>query len=540
MSRRAYPWSVLRIDKTDDRGAIRKAYADALRAIDVDSDIAGYAKLREARDRALWMAAEAARAGADDDLGLGSFDDAEGADPADEPYDEDEWDDWGEPSAANHPDPLSRHPETEPDPARERAEAAWQGLLDILYPEGQQSDAGVTHEELEEGTAHLAVLLARAEEADLAEHNALDHALANMFADAWPRSAPFVEPANAAFHWLGEAGQLEERGALMFLNARLKGMRFHEKVQQADHPLHKAWAELSRPGRAGFIDRLRIKRLDIDKLLTGVRANFPELESFLEPERVASWEGDRAPGEIGNTGPRVVWFAFVMLLVLAVPRCINSLTDPSADTSAPATAALFDPGPSEAEIDAQVADIFGEGTDMAKVRAVDPVFADQLRLSFNHSDLGEDRPLALVRRKALEAGEVASFDELVARAKLRRIWLGAAAWGQAGQCENVMNYDFTSLPLKLKPEDRAAERPLLRQLLDAKVLGHEAKGGTVRFAIPGWAVSDMIERSGLSEDRVRQAMGNTSHPDRCQVEVALLDVVLANPGRLSQDVLRGL
>ena len=57
----------------------------------------------------------------------------------------------------------------------------------------------------------------------------------------------------------------------MFLNQRLKGMRFHEKVQVPDHPLHKALAGLSRPGRARVLDRLRVKRLGIDKHLRGIR-----------------------------------------------------------------------------------------------------------------------------------------------------------------------------------------------------------------------------------------------------------------------------
>jgi len=53
----------------------------------------------------------------------------------------------------------------------------------------------------------------------------------------------------------------------VFLNQRLNGMRFHEKVQVPDHPLHKALAGFSRPGRAGVLDRLRVKRLGIDKHL---------------------------------------------------------------------------------------------------------------------------------------------------------------------------------------------------------------------------------------------------------------------------------
>ncbi|HSJ78390.1 MAG TPA: hypothetical protein VK913_06595, partial [Erythrobacter sp.] len=269
---RHFPWSVLGIEATQDTSAVRKAYADALRSLNVDEDIAGYAELRRARDEALWLAARGTDGDDEGDYGLGSLDD----DPADFGHGDDDqgfsegWaDEWNDQPGSYRPDPLHHTTgespgaglSTELAEAQARAQAAWQGLVDILYPGGEASEEGVSHAELEAGTAHLAVLFDHAQAADLAEHDALDHALADVMANTWPRSAPFVEPANAAFHWLDEAGQLEERYSLRFLNARLKGMRFHDKVQQPDHPLHKAWMELSRPGRAGVADRLRVKRL---------------------------------------------------------------------------------------------------------------------------------------------------------------------------------------------------------------------------------------------------------------------------------------
>ena len=138
-----------------------------------------------------------------------------------------------------------------------------QALTCILYPGGEASDDAVTLGEMEDGLAALDALIARAEEADIAEHDALDGALADLFARTWPRSAPFVEAGNAGFHWMGEDGSIEERPALMFLNQRLKGMRFHDKVQQPGHPLPKAWVELLRPGRAGIADGLKVKRLEV-------------------------------------------------------------------------------------------------------------------------------------------------------------------------------------------------------------------------------------------------------------------------------------
>jgi hypothetical protein len=281
---RRFPWSTLGIDVTSDAATIRKAYADALRVMNIDEDIAGYAALRRARDEALWLAAQSAR-GEDDegDLGLGDLDDD---------WDEDD-SDWDDSPAAHHPDPLAAEPGAEPlaeiPEAERRAQVAWQRLVTLLYPDGGPSDEAVTHEEWQDGLAQLDVLTARAVDADLAEYDALDGALAELFASTWPRSAPFVEPAAATFHWLDEAGSLEERPALMFLNQRLKGMRFHEKVQQADHPLHKAWEELSRPGPATVIDRLRVKRQDIDKLLNGIRSRYPIRARAMLTRRSNGW-----------------------------------------------------------------------------------------------------------------------------------------------------------------------------------------------------------------------------------------------------------
>ena len=164
MSRRRFPWDRLGIDETNDTGAIRRAYADALRATNVDEDIAGYADLRRARDQALWLAAQSQRAEEEDDrdLGLGDLDGDQDAD-ADWFDDEDDDDLWDDGPSGYHPDPFV--PAPAPGPAlsegQERARAAWQQLTGILYPEGAVSDDAVTSAELDEGLAALGALIAR-------------------------------------------------------------------------------------------------------------------------------------------------------------------------------------------------------------------------------------------------------------------------------------------------------------------------------------------------------------------------------------------
>ena len=533
---RHFPWDVLGIDPTGDASAVRKAYADALRATNLDEDIAGYAALRRARDEALWLATQGERDDEDEgDCGLGDLDDDEVVGEL-EFHGSGDWDDAPE---RYNLEPSADAPAPEFTEAQARAQTAWQALLDILYPGGEVSEESVTYAEMEQGLAHLAVLLDHAAEADLAEHDALDGALADVFARTWPRSAPFVEPANAALHWLDEAGQLEERPALVFLNSRLKGMRFHDKVQEQDHPLHKAWTELSRPGRAGFVDRLRVKRLDIDKLLTGVRQHYPELESHLDPQRVASWEGSGGNSDAGDTGPRVVRGIVIVLLVIALPRLISVFTDPRYNNPAPPVAEIA-VALQTAEIATAILDIFGPGTSMAWIRATDPVFAEQFTLAVRSAGKDPAPVKAFVRRKALEAGEVAAFDDLVVRAALRRVWLVAAQRQSAQMCQNVLAGDFASLPLELTEEERELERAVLVRLLNAQALRHEAKGGQLQYTLPGWVVSDVITRSGLGKDAVLAALKDMTNADRCKVEIALAEVVIAKPARVPEELLRGL
>lgn len=526
MKAAAFPWNRLGIAPTADTGAIRKAYADALRAIDPDADIAGFAELRRARDEALWLAAHGDGDGAeeeDDDYGLGDLDD-------------DAAEAWDDSPAALHPDPLAPvDPGVMParSEAQQRAEAAWNALVGVLYPDGAASEEAVTHAELAEGLAALDTLIARAEEADLAEHDALDSGLAELFASTWPRSAPFVEPANAAFHWLDESGHLEERWALRFLNQRLKGMRFHEKVRQADHPLHRAWVELSRPGRASWRDRLRVKRLDVHKLLTGIRERYPELEAHLDPERVASWDGGSASLGEGRTsaGRGFVGALAAVLLVFALARVAASLMA----IIVPGGDALAEADP--AQIDAGVVAIFGPGTGMAAVRAADPAFAEELGLVLGQSP---SEALNMVRLKALGSAEIAEADALAVRIDLKAIWFAAAQRQSDEACRKVARGDLLGLRLELLYSERAREQALLRQLLEARVLGVTPRGGETRYAVPGWLAAETLRLSGLSQEALVAALADPGSPDRCKAESALVEAVRAAPGRVPVEVLKGL
>ncbi|OYZ36689.1 MAG: hypothetical protein B7Y31_10020, partial [Novosphingobium sp. 16-62-11] len=103
-------WRILGIAKTPELGAIRRAYAERLKAMDIDKDVDGYARLREARDAALrWarMQAKPAMKDAPDALaGVADLDEAE-PDRALESLPESETSSWlyAAPAARGEADP---------------------------------------------------------------------------------------------------------------------------------------------------------------------------------------------------------------------------------------------------------------------------------------------------------------------------------------------------------------------------------------------------------------------------------------------------
>lgn len=127
----------------------------------------------------------------------------------------------------------------------------------------------------------------------------------------------------------------------------------------------------------------------------------------------------------------------------------------------------------------------------------------------------------------------------MALGELKRLWLAAALKNPA-QCKNVMAGDFRSLPLALGQTEAVREQELMRRLLDAKLLNHRSSKRGGSFSVPGWAIDKMLKKSGLGIDELTAALKDPEHPKRCLVDLTLAEVILAEPGRVSAEVLRAL
>ena len=549
MARRHWPWDVLGIDRTADKAAIRSAYAVRLKAMDVDADIQGYSELRSARDQALREADYAAADQSDDPLFDAEPDLLDDLDPADADATEPdeagpgEWVDIGQWQGTGHgpagswdndfgygtgdfadPDMRVAHFEeqlTEDAPDRR--------LARLLYPQGAYSEEAFTFEEDEAAQAALTELLEDARSADLGREQAVEHWLGEVLAESWPRSGPLVERAAQAFDWVAQSGEIGERPALQFLNPRIRGLRFVAKVEQPDHPFHKYWEELKRPGKRGFLDRFRIKREGIENLLGGIRTRYPEVESYLDHERVASWEKP-APSWIAWILQRV--FIFVVVIQL-LAFCGRTIGDSGNDLP-------------KDQLDQVVAEAFGPGRTMADVQAADPDLADQIYATIefdqNQGDPVDQVRQAVVvrlREMAAMALEDAPKEDVLAILAVRRDLLEVAREAGTPACSALLKTARLPDGLVVPEEMRADERELIWRLTQAGLLDPQWKAGDDRsLPLPDWVGAGVSERTRLPVERINAVLRGEETQDLCAVRIALIDTLLSRPDDAPVELLR--
>ncbi len=537
MAQRHWPWDVLGIDRTGDKAAIRSAYAVRLKAMDVDRDIQGFAALRAARDQALREAAYAAEADESDPLAdaggdiAGELDSDYSELPDDADADDDvsdaQWDDLFSPvddytTARHYSGPAWGSAEAGSDD-----DAADRELARLLFPGGEQSDEGLTHPEYEAAQAALEALITDARSGDLSQEQGIDNWLAEMLAQGWPRSAPLVGQAAEAFAWLDQSGEISERPALQFLNPRLRGMRFVAKVEQPEHRLHKAWAELKRPGKRGLPDQLRVKRDEVEMLLSGIRTRYPEVESHLDAERVASWEKP-APSWIAWIVQRLFIFIVVIQLVGLCSRTFDGNDLPPED------------------VDRIVAEAFGAGVTMAQVQAADPKLADLIfaNIEFD-TEAGDtlpevtDRVVVRMRELAAIAVRDAPKPELLDIVAVRRDLLDAARVQGAQACAAYIKTARLPDELAVPDETRANERTLHWRLARAKLLDPDYTAGAVKtMPLPPWVGPGVAERTGLPAERINPVLNGEETGDYCAVRIALIDTLLSRPEDAPIELLR--
>lgn len=533
----AGPWAVLGIEPTADKGAIRRAYAARLKAMDVDRDVEGFAALRAARDAALVLAKGMEEAPVASELALADEGPRFEGGPIGASWDEQE--DQPAPATVGSTEPET---ETQDQPQQPTPPAI---LYDLLFPNGEYCADGLESHDLQIALDCLHAIADDAQSSPVDRERAIEEWLALQLATAWPRSTFLVEPAAARFHWAETEGQLTEIPAVRFLNARLAGMRFVSVVGLKAHPLHKAWVELSREGPMNVLSRLRTRRKDVAALLADIRTHYPEAESYLDPVRVSSWEASPSSG--GLSVGRWIWIGFVVLSGLV--RILGDTGGPPGTQASPPSATTS----FEHEVDAAhktqalATDLFGVDSALPRLPTMAPeldtafstyrsMFGDQL------ADLpGKERQIHnLLRYYALRAAAVADFSDLVAIKHVQlELVRQASLQGGSDLCLRAVKGDFIDVDFAVDDNIRMEERALYLHLLDKGLL----RIGTVEFPksapIPARIVQDVMENHGFTQMGFeRAAKGKGPPSQQCAYQIALMEAVLKQPSSVPISLLR--
>ncbi|OYZ43277.1 MAG: hypothetical protein B7Y31_04330 [Novosphingobium sp. 16-62-11] len=593
-------WTVLKIAKTPDVAAIRRAYAERLKAMDIDRDVDGYARLREARDAALRWARMQAKPEAEEEFdpfaGITPLDE-EGpgaeADAHPEAAPEPEASSWlyAAPAASGEADPslttrlsgaapkldvttgfsaaqapaqqaiaVARDPFTRPvllglEATSDAVMPAWaheQALYRLLLTDLPEQDDGQDDlpplQGWEEAMAlgHLKAVLRHAETASVTAFDEIDNWLARILADAWPRSAPLLEPAAAVFGWESERGQVSERPAVAFLNARLRGLRFREKVQDPQHPLHKAWAELTKPAQQGSRKGWFVKRADVEQLLAGVRKNFPEIEHHFDPWRVALWDKPEGAGTGEGWFSKTRLWIFAAILVFQILRYALADWTPEASNPPPPVALSSSEIAEDGKaIQGALDRIFGPEITLEGLKSLQPDLAAlfSANRTIARSDGSDAAGYAakvhdLVRERMYATALVEKGPLLADVQRVRADLLRAARKVGGAQCMALIRTRRLDPQVVVPEAVLSAERKLAVRMLDASQLGPPARIAPGTVSVPGALVDKVMTLSGVPEDRVRKAMdGKGSDADQCAVTIALIDAALAWKGKEREAVL---
>ena len=401
--------------------------------------------------------------------------------------------------------------------------AHFHALEALLFP---GHDAAPTPQELAEIDHHGRALLAdpRLETLDFAA--SAERWFAETLAASIPRSDPLLEPAAAAFGWIGRRNDYALSADAHAIVERIGATRFTVLLSDPKHRWHKAWIELTREddGRRKWM----LSATDVRDLLTTIRQRYPDVEGWMNPDRVAQWS------KWSGNGPRIrmrAWFALALLLIAL--RIGMSWWSPA------------DPGKLDADYIAQTM----TGKDLAEVQKVNPGLAVDIVAEVARTDAPAGRiaeavtssaVIGKLTRKRLQAGMRNPPDDLLVR---------------------LTRFDLDAMRL-LQPRDTAACAsahlaadldPLSKPMLERRVeLLHEVMLHTQnyapvhvrqRFTVPGPIIDDVAKRTGWPASKVQEVLRDDKGKDkatRCTLEIALREAGLAAQNGMGMQLRRDL
>ncbi len=519
------PWPLLGIERTDDRQAIRKAYAARLKAIDVEIDPAAFIALRAALEQAQAYAADREWYAANGETPLADDEAQASADPGDEPvlldehqvaFDED-WDAGFDFDAEAYVPPM-------PDPDNERLRR----LDHLMFGLGDESP---DRDELVAATRDILDQLADApiDRAGEAEYWLAEAALA-----AIPRSDPILEMLVDHFGWHKNSGRIDQPFAFEEIARRVGSWGYFDRLGRPDHPLHDAWRDLTRTKQTLGITSF-LRRDQVFRLLEKIRTECPEAEAQLEPQRVALWD-ERLAG--GASQFRIgwvflgIWILYVVVKAFNPPHQPTTPLPPSPVTiSSARTPGFID---DRADLRLELEALEGGRLSLGEIGQRNPALFNRLTSEWRAArGLNSERMLRAGVFTALDQAHRASLRVADGDLFDRHWWIfhDKLEWlrPRPADCVSFLrggpgNHDF---PLELE-QHAAAVRS---ELILAAPANPPTRNASSRFTIPPAIFDDARTRAGLSVENMSAALRDTgTAAHRCNAFIALIEAALARPG----------
>ncbi|WP_300973073.1 hypothetical protein [Sphingomonas sp. LHG3406-1] len=514
----------LGIEPTDDRKAIRRAYAAKLKAMDIEADPQGYEGLREARDVALRHADGFGEPS--DEVYVGSLEAAE-----------------AQPSVAADADTMVMEPAAE----EASADAALFEDLRLALSQDTSAIAALLAEAREQQRP-----LAEEEQQAIADHwnRLVDNPLlghvgmlaqgseifAEVIAESMPQSDMLIEPAATFFGWSGE-DELTAEPALAAVLERRRDLAMARALDEPSHRLHKAWNELREPASEHSRKGWFVGQDKVDELLTLVRTRHPTLEHHFDSWRVSLWE-------VRDTGAKRTGFFAVWMVLIALNVWHRSCeTEPSRSSSAPPAVVYSSLGTLEQEWRALLSN-WGDDTFVSLARSrndrlFDYVAAEHARAKTNGETSADfqARMRERLSRQVDADWTTAPLPLLRDRVELQQETL-AELKARPAECEAFLQGRSFIGQRTYAERLRVVESELIFALDPKRELALREEG-TRRFSIPGQLVEDARKRADLSLSQMENALKLTGPADTmCAGREAFLSVLLEAVPAVANPVLR--
>lgn len=537
-------WAALDLAPTRDTRDIRRAYARALKQIDVDAEPERFADLRSAFEEAIFLAGQEQfpEPMHGPDLAETSLDDErwQAAPPAPVHVIENEASPHPEPAEQAAPDPPSAAPNPSHGPwhqaaidtANEHAQA-----LEVMLMAEQGKDIVPLPAEVTTMRTHWQAVTQDPRMEELGHFAAVEAWIAEVVARGWPFSEPLMSDVAQFYGWVEKADMIGQSRAVHFIVRRLVLSDFVATVSDRKHPLFKAWRELTTPAHEGSRRGIGVNRKSVATLLGRIRADYPELETRFDSWRVGLWENEKQTGKTAG-------LIFVILIAIQLLRIATSWPDdrPSAPPLVRLEQKLADP---RADIDAALADVTGNYLPLATVAVENPDFDSDLKQIWEKVRADDGNTQAL--RKEIQASFAPRLTSVFGKAdlfRLRRYFESqleiARFYRQQGGliCDD---YFRGQTGARIRPPEALADRQ--RQAVYDILLYSGADRPDFKpaktFLIPEALTKSAARSAKLDRSTFLDAMsGKGSADQRCNARIALTSEALKLPAKQALPLLR--